>query len=478
MNLANLLIKLTPLITDAERNWTEIVDLLDRHQDLAEYEVARHYVSEALEPLVRRGLDSLDPRQRRQGIRVVERTFSRSTAAKVLRHLVKDGNQGVRASARAAVRRLGIDDVALRDTRVQLPRNPMAIGGYNPTGWSFGILIRWGGRPPLAPEAERNALPQLPDRGALARLVGLGSADELVRFTRAGHGTGAPYIEFEVPKRSGGVRRISAPRPQLRRIQRAILDAILARLPVHPSAHGFVKGRSTVTNASPHVGAAVVLKMDLKDFFPSIHYRRLVGLFQHYGYADDVAAALASLTTHRPVLPDGTVVWPGRMPQGAPTSPALANLICRRMDTRLSGLSRKLGAVYTRYADDLTFSFAKEPTCSVGRFAWWVDQICQQEGFAENAGKRRVLRPRNQQRVTGIVINSGLHVPRSARRRFRAILHNCRTHGVDSQARGRDDFRAYLQGFAAYIKMVQPDVGAALSAEVAALLAADPGPQA
>ena len=198
---------------------------------------------------------------------------------------------------------------------------------------------------------------------------------------------------------------------------------------------------------------------------------RVSGLFRSHGYSERVSNLLAALTTHRPKLPDGRVIWPGALPQGAPTSPAIANLVARRLDARLTGLAQKVGAVYTRYADDMTFSFALTPGIPVGRFCWWVDGICQQEGFVENVAKRKVLRRGNQQRVTGVVVNSGLFVPRKARRRFRAILHNCRTKGIASQAGGRDNFADYLRGFAAYVHMVQPALGARLIAEVDDVLA-------
>jgi hypothetical protein len=298
----------------------------------------------------------------------------------------------------------------------------------------------------------RFGLPVLRSPADVASLCGLSSTAELQRFLRPGTGPGAPYIEFEIAKATGGTRPIWAPRQALKNIQRILLDTMLSPLPVHHACHGFVAGRSTVSNAAPHQGARLIIKTDLRDFFPTVHYRRVQGLFEHYGY-------------------NGTVAWPGVLPQGAPTSPALANLVCRRLDMRLDGLARKLGATYTRYADDLTFSFAGQPGCGLGRFHWWVDQICQQEGFVENTAKRRVLRQSAQQRVTGVVVNSGLHVPRKERRRFRAILANCRAHGVASQARGRDDFVDYLRGFAAYVKMVQPELGARLVAEVEELLA-------
>jgi RNA-directed DNA polymerase len=165
-------------------------------------------------------------------------------------------------------------------------------------------------------------------------------------------------------------------------------------------------------------------------------------------------------------------VWPGLLPQGAPTSPAISNLVCRRLDARLTGLATKLGARYTRYADDLSFSFHDDAADSVdvGRAFWWIDQVLQQEGFAEHPGKRQVLRPHRRQLVTGIVVNEHAAVPREDRRRFRAILNNCRKHGVASQAQGRDDFADYLRGFAAYVNMVSPALGQRFVAEVDELL--------
>jgi retron-type reverse transcriptase len=161
------------------------------------------------------------------------------------------------------------------------------------------------------------------------------------------------------------------------------------------------------------------------------------------------------------------------LPQGAPTSPSISNLVCRRLDARLTGLARRKGGVYTRYADDLTFSF-KEDTVDLGRFRWWVDQICHQEGFIINHSKFRVIRRSQRQVVTGIVVNDELRIPREERRRFRAILHNCRKHGIESQARGHARFTAYLRGYASYINMVHPEEGAVLLEQVNKLL----GPEA
>jgi hypothetical protein len=237
-----------------------------------------------------------------------------------------------------------------------------------------------------------------------------------------------------------------------------------------------------VTNAEQHTGAELLLKFDLSDFFPTIHYYRVVGLFASLGYtvgdgrfhsddeATQVAPTLARLCCY---APDPHAWGNAVLPQGAPTSPAISNLMCRRLDARLDGLARRNKGTYTRYADDLTFSF-RDKALELGRFRWWVDQICHQEGFFVNQAKFRVIRASQRQVVTGIVVNDELHVPRDARRRFRAILHNCRTHGVASQARGHPRFAEYLRGFASYVHMIQPDEGVELLRQVEELLGPEP----
>lgn len=475
MLLAKLILELRPLIADPQANLARIIELLRAHDDFAEYEVARHYIAATVEPVIRAQLDNPDPHVRVQAIAAVRQVFSRPAAAKLLRHLVKDASLSVRRAARRVVAELGLDDVALRDTTLVQPRHPRRIGGYNPSGWHFGTGRHRTRR--LLPQQLRSSLPSLANVDALARWLGYESEAELRPLMRPGSQSGAPYVDFEVPKQRGGVRIISAPRAPLRAIQRTIYTNILAKVPVHEAAHGFVPGRSTVTNAAPHLGARLLLKTDIRDFFPSIHYWRVRGMFATFGYDERVAGVLASLCTRRPVVDRNgqrVVVWPGLMPQGAPTSPAIANLVCLRLDARLTGLAESIGARYTRYADDLSFSFHDPEAVEqldVGRTFWWIDQILQQEGFAEHAGKRQVLRPNRRQLVTGIVVNEKLTVPRPARRQFRALLHNCRKHGVDSQARGRADFADYLRGYAAYVQMVQPELGARWVAEVERLLA-------
>jgi RNA-directed DNA polymerase len=491
MDVATLIARLLPLLADPVPNSDAILELLSRGRRLADYEVARFVVTKRTEPLVHELLGSPDPRARRNAVRWVELTFARSPAARILRDATKDRATMVRRAAMAATRELRLDDVALPDIRVGAPVavpaskarrgiNPFTgkgmmylvaparlprHRGFNPTGWRFGLY------PPYR-RARRPSpgLSALRSRRDVEALLGV-SAPELTPLLRPGAGPGCPYVAFEVPKATGGARVLHAPRPALKRLQRKVLKELLASLEVHPAAHGFVPGRSTVTHAQPHVGAHLIVKMDLADFFPTIHHGRLVGLFEHYGAAREAARTLATLVTHRAKLPDGRVAWPSVLPQGAPTSPALSNLVCRRMDARLAAFAARVGAVYTRYADDLTFSFREEPSRGIGHFLWYANQIVGQEGFVENLRKRRILRPGGRMRITGLVANTALAVPREARRRFRAVLHSCERLGVTPEATRHAEPRAYLRGFAAYVAMVQPALGAKLRADVERLLA-------
>ena len=161
-------------------------------------------------------------------------------------------------------------------------------------------------------------------------------------------------------------------------------------------------------------------------------YSRTEGLTMWSLSLPQVAATLARLCSY---TPDPRAWHLGHCPQGAHTSPAISNLVCRRLDARLEGLARRNEGVFTRYADDLAFSF-KDKALDLGRFRWWVDQVCHQEGFFINQKKFRVIRASQRQLVTGIVVNDELRVPREARRRFRATLHNCRKHGLEPHVGG------------------------------------------
>jgi RNA-directed DNA polymerase len=286
------------------------------------------------------------------------------------------------------------------------------------------------------------------------------------------------YVQFEVPKRSGGTRTLSAPHRTLAAAQRWIFENILTKLPVETPAHGFVAGRSILTNAQQHVGRRVVLNMDLEGFFPNIGFPRVRSVFFRLGYSPCVATILALLCTECPrreVVYDGrkyfVATGPRGLPQGACTSPALSNQVARKLDKRLAGLARKLGLGYTRYADDLSFSGDAELNERIGYLMARVRHIAQEEGFGVNEKKSRVLRRNTAQVVTGLVVNDKPGVSRQEVRRLRAILHRARTEGLERQNRdGRPDFVAWLTGKIAYVSMARPEVGAKLKAQLQALL--------
>jgi retron-type reverse transcriptase len=295
------------------------------------------------------------------------------------------------------------------------------------------------------------------------------------------------YVYFEIPKRSGGMRLLSAPHEALSKAQQWILENVLAKMPVEAPAHGFVKGRSTVTNATAHLGQGVVVNLDLSDFFPSISFGRVRGLFESMGYSPAVATIFALLCTEPPrrkVIYDGTPYWVAvgerGLPQGACTSPQISNLISRKLDRRLFGMTKKFGWTYTRYADDLTFSAqletlenGKKGRKDMGMFLARVRHVVQEEGFAINPKKGRIQHAGGRQEVTGIVVNDKLSVPREEVRKLRAILHAAKTTGLEAQNREKiPHFEAYLRGKISYLYMVDPDRAMVLGQALESVLSA------
>lgn len=282
------------------------------------------------------------------------------------------------------------------------------------------------------------------------------------------------YACFTIPKKDGGSREIAAPKPDLRRAQEWIQTHILSHIPVHPAAYGFVKGRNTVDNAKPHVGRAAVIKIDLKDFFPTITFHRVKGLFQSLGYSGLISTLLALLVTESPrqkVKLHEQIYYVAlgdrRLPQGACTSPAISNLICRRLDRRLKHFAQKLGFDYTRYADDLTFSCNEKGLKKIGACLRGVRAIIRSEGFEVNDQKTRVLRASRRQKVTGIVVNQKPNISRKELRTFRALLHNVEKNGLESENRmNHPNFWGYIQGYTSYVRMVRPDLGEKFAQQV------------
>jgi RNA-directed DNA polymerase len=282
-------------------------------------------------------------------------------------------------------------------------------------------------------------------------------------------------------KRSGGIRLIESPKRDLKDLQRRILSSILDRIPPHQSVHGFVKGRSIATFAAPHVGRHIVLRLDLENFFPAFPAARAQAMFRTLGYPEQVADRLGGICSNavprsvwndRPPEIDaqqwheaGILYARPHLPQGAPTSPSLANITAFRLDCRLSGLARSAGAVYTRYADDLAFSGGEDFSRVVERFSANAAAIALEEGFGVNHRKTRIMRRGVRQSLAGIVVNDRLSLRRSDLEVLEAILTNCARFGPESQNRaGVPDFRAHLEGRIGFVKMIDRAKGQRLRA--------------
>jgi retron-type reverse transcriptase len=359
-------------------------------------------------------------------------------------------------------------------------RHAEAVAQRRATDITFlgrGVSARLGDRNCDRGKLQTLGLPVLATPAELAAALGVSIATLRWLAFHTEVASRVHYVSFTVPKRSGGVRALSAPHRKLKAAQRWIRQSILDHLPALPPAQGFVAGRSILTNAQPHAGRAVVVNLDLEGFFPSIGFARIRSVFQRLGYSPAVATILGLLCTECPrrqveyaAKAYYVATGPRCLPQGACTSPALSNQVARRLDKRLGGLAAKLGLTYTRYADDLTFSGDATLNERVGYLMARVRHLAEAEGFAVNEKKSRVQRRNRAQSVTGLVVNDRPGVPRAEVRRVRAILHHARREGLDAQNReNRPHFREWLRGKIAYICMVRPEVGARLKAEFLAL---------
>jgi len=273
------------------------------------------------------------------------------------------------------------------------------------------------------------------------------------------------YSRFEIPKRSGGTRLIASPKPALRQAQTWINETVLSVLTPSEAATAFRPGLSIVDNARRHAGALVVVKLDLKDFFPSISFNRVRSFFAKLGYNSGVASVLALLTTDAPrvklSIGDAVrfvVVGPRSLPQGAMTSPALANLIASGLDRRCLALAKKSKWAYSRYADDLVFS-TSEKDATPHLFIKTVEKIVRDLGFSLNPQKTRIMRSPRRQVVNGLLLGPEIRITRKDMRRWRAFLHRCETSGLDtvSQEIGKNAL-SVAQGFHSYLHMVNPVV--------------------
>lgn len=278
-------------------------------------------------------------------------------------------------------------------------------------------------------------------------------------------------------------RLLEAPTPLLRQVLRRLLHDVLDWVPSHDAAHGFVPGRSALSHARRHVGTDVVISLDLRHFFTAVTRARTYGVFRMLGYPEPVAHTLAALVTNqtprwvlRELPPGGdpsarhrlrSWLRESHLAQGAPTSPALANLTCHTLDARLTGYAGVLGATYSRYADDLAFSGPAALRAQAPRLIRAVTGIVAEEGFAVNTAKTRVQPATQRQLVTGIVVNQTSGVVRRNDDRLRAILHDAAIRGpAVANREEHPDFRAHLTGRVGWVESVNPVRGARLRAQL------------
>jgi hypothetical protein len=492
---------------------------------------------------------------------IIRTAADAETRAVLYRNLALDSDSAVRRLVKTAVRRDLEVGSRLTDSTLRVNR----VDEFVPTG------LRRNKQKAL----DALELPKLETVTEVMEFLGIKSPRQLAWFMSGGKrpefaGVDRPYRKWAIQKRNGREREIVSPCDSLKWVQRRILEGILNRVPLSDSAHGFVRGRSIVTNAVPHVGAVAMIKADIKDFFPSIAFTRVLGLFISLGYKhpgatevsqdgltqipvpradwsveeegveegdepieedeedldeeydeeaggnnavfmgrpltrlgeeqirpphpysicekvsetewrvvheDCVAMVLAALCCFR----QGIRFGDASTPQGAPTSPAIANLICRKLDKRIAGYVKKMGGRYTRYADDLTISWPTDvfqerdedrPAWDTrrrvrpGAVRWWLEELAFLEGFKLHPEKFKVFKG-GRKAVTGIIVNEKINIQRETLKTLRAIIHNCKKHGIDANRREHGaKFEAWLSGMVAYVNMARPDLGRMMRADL------------
>ena len=263
---------------------------------------------------------------------------------------------------------------------------------------------------------EGNNVPVIFELNHLSTLVGV----ELGVLNRSIYGTESFYRTFEIPKSSGGMRKIDAPYPSLLGIQKWITQNILSSVRLSDYTHGFVKRRSIITNAKMHLGARCMLKMDIENFFPSISLKRVIAIFRFLGYSPSVSYFLSTLCCLN-----------GQLPQGGGASPQISNIVTTPLDRRLGGLAKSYELIFTRYADDLAFSGNYIPI----KFIEIVATVVKSEGFSINTKKTKLMRGGGRRIVTGISIGSGeLKFPKASKRKLRQEIYWLEKKGILSQS--------------------------------------------
>lgn len=299
-------------------------------------------------------------------------------------------------------------------------------------------------------------------REQLAKLLGV-SVSTLTYFA---YGEGRKYKTFQIAKKSGGHRKINAPVGALKEMQRKLASLFTEIYPSPPYVHGFVPKQSVVTNATPHLNRNHVFNIDLNNFFPSITSNRIIGLLraEPFKFNNQVASAIVGLTCHE-----------GSLPQGAPTSPVLSNMICLRMDKAIRRFCKRNQVIYTRYADDLTFSSnysLPESIMAIDKDTgypvpgvWLVNTIGANNDFEINPQKTRLSRGNQAKYVTGIKVNTIHNLPRKYVRQVRNMLNAWEKYNLDAaqadfEAKyggGNRKFINVLWGKLAYLKSIKSE---------------------
>jgi len=387
-----------------------------------------------------------DRKFRNQEAMLIEMRKERMKKAKENRELTKQRNKQKRLDKAARWKNLQIQQI------IYLGKDVSA--GLNNTETNSGLLQEYG----------------LPVFDSITNLAqSMESSVDTLRYLlyQRKVSKNIHYHTFEIPKKSGGKRKISAPKKKMKNLQKWVLENILDRVPVGDVAHGFIRERSIVTNARPHLGQDIVINIDLKDFFPSIGFKRVKGLFNKFGYSEQMSVIFALICTQaetEKVNMDGVTYYVQKgerfLPQGSPASPAISNLVAYRLDKKVQGLANKYGFTYTRYADDLTFSSSKENEKNIAALLYFLKEIIKSEGLTVHPDKTHIMRNSGQKKVTGIVVNEKLNVERAMLRRFRALLHNLETNGWKGQKWGKAENLIHaVEGYIHFVNMVNPTRG-------------------
>jgi len=243
------------------------------------------------------------------------------------------------------------------------------------------------------------------------------------------------YSTFEIKKKKGGTRKITAPITPLKMVQQRLNKKLQEVYVPRPSVHCFIPGESIIKNAKPHVMQRWVLNIDLEDFFPTISFRRVRGMFlsKPYKLGDKAATILAQICT-----------FDSKLPQGAPTSPIISNMICSKLDNEITRLIKKCDCIYTRYSDDITISssdrnfpeilakFDSENNLVIGE---GIRNILVNNGFKANLEKLKLSRKNVRQQVTGLIVNKKVNIKRRFIWQVRAMLHAWEKDGYQQAAK-------------------------------------------